>query len=49
MTNNQEFNLEKVIENKIFVIRGKKVMLDSDLAKLYNIETKQLKELLIGI
>ncbi|HNW26467.1 MAG TPA: ORF6N domain-containing protein [Candidatus Gastranaerophilaceae bacterium] len=32
----------KVIENKIFVIRGIKVMLDSDLAELYQVETKIL-------
>jgi len=31
------------IENKIFQIRGKRVMLDSDLAELYGVETKQLK------
>ena len=30
------------IENKIFQIRGKKVMLDKDLAELYGVETKQL-------
>jgi phage regulator Rha-like protein len=30
------------IKNKIFVIRGKKVMLDEDLAELYDVETKQL-------
>lgn len=30
------------IENIIYVIRGQKVMLDSDLAKLYGIETSQL-------
>ena len=30
------------IENKIFQIRGKKVMLDRNLAKLYGVETKQL-------
>ena len=30
------------IESKIFQIRGKKVMLDSDLACLYEVETKQL-------
>lgn len=28
----------------IYEIRGKKVMLDSDLAKLYGVETKRLKE-----
>ncbi len=30
------------IESKIFQIRGKKVMLDSDLAELYDVPTKQL-------
>ena len=33
---------EVVIENLIYEIRGKQVMLDSDLAKLYEVETKQL-------
>ena len=32
----------EVIENKIFIIRGLKVMLDSDLANLYEVETKDL-------
>ena len=32
------------IENMIYVIRGKQVMLDSDLAKLYNVETKRINE-----
>lgn len=32
-----------IIEQKIFLIRGKKVMLDSDLAVLYGVETKALK------
>jgi phage regulator Rha-like protein len=31
------------IESRIYTIRGKKVMLDSDLAELYGVETKQLK------
>ncbi|MBC7427131.1 MAG: ORF6N domain-containing protein, partial [Bacteriovorax sp.] len=31
------------IESMIYIIRGNKVMLDSDLAKLYGIETKSLK------
>lgn len=30
------------IENKILLVRGKKVMLDRDLAKLYGVETKYL-------
>jgi len=33
----------EVIQNKIFEIRGCKVMLDFDLALLYNIENKRLK------
>ncbi|MFH1440421.1 MAG: ORF6N domain-containing protein [Candidatus Omnitrophota bacterium] len=33
----------EVIENKIFLIRGKRVMLDRDLAILYGVETKYLK------
>jgi hypothetical protein len=32
------------IENKIYWIRGKKVMLDSDLAELYQVPTKRLNE-----
>ncbi|MFH1309200.1 MAG: ORF6N domain-containing protein [Candidatus Omnitrophota bacterium] len=31
------------IENKIFLIRGQKIMMDKDLAKLYGVETKYLK------
>ena len=32
------------IENMIYEIRGKQVMLDSDLAKLYEVETKRINE-----
>jgi hypothetical protein len=35
---------EEVIMNKIYVIRGQKVMLDRDLSELYGVETKRLKE-----
>jgi len=35
---------EEVITSKIFYIRNKKVMLDSDLAELYQVETKRLNE-----
>lgn len=35
---------EEVIERKIFLLRGQKVMLDSDLANLYGIETKVLNQ-----
>lgn len=34
---------EEIIMNHIYYIRGQKVMLDSDLAALYEVETKQLK------
>ena len=33
----------ELIERKIFLIRGHKVLVDSDLAELYGVETKQLK------
>jgi len=33
---------QEVIQSKIFIIRGKKVMLDRDLAELYGVETKYL-------
>ena len=33
----------EVILTKILIVRGKKVMLDKDLAELYQVETKQLK------
>lgn len=36
-------NKAKIIQNKIYSIRGTKVMLDFDLAELYGIETKFLK------
>ena len=32
------------IENRIFLIRGQKVMLDKDLAELYGVPTKRLNE-----
>ena len=34
-----------VIENKIYEIRGQKVMLDFDLAEMYEVETKYLKRI----
>jgi len=34
---------EEIVLNKIYHIRHQKVMLDSDLADLYGVETKQLK------
>ncbi|MFZ4715786.1 MAG: ORF6N domain-containing protein [Bacteriovoracaceae bacterium] len=38
-----EINITK-IENSIYRIRGHKVMLDSDLARLYGVDTKMLME-----
>lgn len=35
---------EETISNKIYFIRGQKVMLDRDLALLYQVETKVLKQ-----
>lgn len=35
---------DEAIINKIYIFRGQKVMLDSDLALLYGVETKQLKQ-----
>ena len=36
-------NLE-IIENRIFTIRGQKVMIDRDLAELYEVETRALNQ-----
>lgn len=35
---------ESIISNKIYIVRNQKVMLDRDLAELYNVETKVLKQ-----
>ena len=35
---------EKYLENKIYVIRGQKVMLDKDLAEIYGYSTKRFNE-----
>jgi len=34
----------EVIKGKIFLIRGQKVLLDSDLAEMYGVDTKRLNE-----
>ena len=41
-------NLQK-IQSKIYEIRGRRVMLDSDLAGLYAVETKNLKRALLSV
>lgn len=45
MTDNKDNMLipDEIIMNQIYYIRGHKVMLDTDLASLYEVETKQLK------
>ena len=35
---------DEVVINKIYIIRGQKVMLDEDLAELYQVDTKRLNE-----
>lgn len=35
---------DEIIINKIYLIKGQKVMLDEDLAQLYHVETKRLNE-----
>ena len=35
---------DELITNKIFVVRDKKVILDQDLAELYDVETRRLNE-----
>ena len=42
--NNITLTEELKIENMIYEIRGKQVMVDSDLAKLYGVETKRINE-----
>lgn len=44
MKNEQTILPEEIVQSKIYFIRGKKVMLDSDLAFLYQVETKNLNK-----
>jgi hypothetical protein len=45
MSKNNEMILpDELVMNKIYVIRGMKVMMDRDLAELYGVETRRLKE-----
>ncbi|MCF6185730.1 MAG: ORF6N domain-containing protein [Bacteroidales bacterium] len=44
MDKNNELAIpDEIIKDKIYFIRGQKVMIDRDLAELYGVETKQLK------
>src|SRR3990167_3212170 len=40
----REFTSVESIKRKIFLIRGEKVMIDRDLAELYQVETKALNQ-----
>ena len=42
--NMEDFIPIEVVENKIYLIRGHKAMLDSDLASLYGVTTKNLNK-----
>lgn len=35
---------DEILMNKIYVVRGQKVMIDSDLAELYGVETRVLNQ-----
>jgi hypothetical protein len=35
---------ESLVTSKIYIVRGKKVMLDRDLAELYDVETRVLNQ-----
>jgi len=35
---------DEIVMNKIFLLRGQKVMIDEDLAELYGVETRRLNE-----
>ncbi len=37
---------EEIVISKIYLIRGSKIMLDSDLAELYGVETRVLNQAL---
>jgi hypothetical protein len=43
-TKNEIQLLDEIVINKIYLIRGMKVMLDKDLAEMYEVETKVLKQ-----
>lgn len=41
---NSELAIMREVDDKIFVIRGQRVMLDADLAEIYGVTTKRLNE-----
>jgi len=42
MSKSLEISSKRIVD-KIYMVRGHKIMLDTDLAQMYNVETKQLK------
>jgi hypothetical protein len=44
MTLKMQILPDEVIMNKIYFVRGKKVMIDRDLAELYGVETRALNQ-----
>ena len=42
--NNDSVIIDERVINKIYLIRNEKIMLDSDLAELYGVETRRLNE-----
>ena len=44
MADKQALATMKNIESKILILRGQKVMLDADLAKLYGVEIRALSQ-----
>ena len=44
LSTNIEYDSEFNIKNLIYLVRNQQVMLDSDLAMLYQVETKRLNE-----
>lgn len=44
MSEKQKIDPEEIIKQRIYVVRGYRVMLDSDLAELYGVQTKNLNK-----
>jgi hypothetical protein len=40
----QEHKIVEIVQTKIYAIRNQKVMLDSDIAEIYSVETKRINE-----
>ncbi len=40
----QEHKIVEIVQTKIYAIRNQKVMLDSDIAEIYGVETKRINE-----